>query len=89
MIQKFRQKPAIIEVVQFTRNNFDEVRAFTNGKACNFTTERRIDGVCTCQLSTPLGIYIVSENSFIAKREEGDFCAYKPDIFAAKYELVG
>ena len=36
MIQKFRKKPVIIEAVQFTRNNFDEVRNFTNGTAHGF-----------------------------------------------------
>ena len=33
---KDRKKPVEVEVMQFNRNNFDEIVKFTNGKAMTF-----------------------------------------------------
>ena len=30
---KYRKKPVEIEAIQFTRNNFEEIKVFTNGQA--------------------------------------------------------
>ena len=44
---KFRKKPVEIEAVKFTRNNWDEVKSFTNNTAHTLTIERRINGIAT------------------------------------------
>ena len=40
--------PEEIEAVKFTRNNWDEVKSFTNYAAHTLTIERRINGIATC-----------------------------------------
>ena len=47
---KYIKKPIIIEAIQFTRNSFEEIREFTNGKAHNFRTERCINGKSYCDI---------------------------------------
>lgn len=88
MIQKFRKKPVEIEAVQFTRNNWDEVKAFTNGAAHSLRIERRINGVATCIIPTIEGQHIATEGDWIIKGVAGEFYPCKPDIFEQTYEAV-
>lgn len=88
MIGKYRKKPVEIEAVQFTRNNFDEVVEFTNGKACGLTIERCPNGKCWCIIPTLEGDHIASERDFIIKGVHGEFYPCKPDIFWKTYDRV-
>jgi len=87
MINKYRKKPVTIEAVKFTRNNFDEILEFTQGKAKQFTIERRIDGKCFCVIPTLEGDHVATEGDFIIKGVNGEFYPCKPDIFDKTYEL--
>lgn len=85
----YRKKPVIIEAIQFTRNNFQEIRDFTDYKADTLTIERRIDGIATCIIPTLEGQHIATEGDYIIKGVEGEFYPCKPDIFEKTYEKVG
>jgi hypothetical protein len=88
MIQKFRKKPVVIEAVQFTRNNWDEVKSFTNETAHTLRIEKRIDGLANCIISTLEGQHIATEGDWIIKGVKGEFYPCKPDIFEQTYEAV-
>jgi hypothetical protein len=88
MTQKFRKKPAEIEAVQFTRSNWDEIKAFTNETAHSLRIEKRIDGLATCIIPTLEGQHIATEGDWIIKGVAGEFYPCKPDIFEQTYEAV-
>ena len=84
-----KKKPVVIEAIEFTRNNFQEIRDFTDYKADTLTIERRIDGIATCIIPTLEGQHIATEGDYIIKGVEGEFYPCKPDIFEKTYEKVG
>lgn len=83
---KFIKKPIVIEAVQFTRNNWQEVKSFTNDTAHTLTIERRIDGLTTCIIPTLEGQHMATEGDWIIKGVQGEFYPCKPDIFEKTYE---
>ncbi|MFV0351212.1 MAG: hypothetical protein ACK5JF_02725 [Oscillospiraceae bacterium] len=85
---KYRKKQLEIEAVQFTRHNWEEVRAFTNGTAYALKIEKHIDGRCTCIIPTLEGQHIATEGDFIIEGFAGEFYPCKPEIFAESYECV-
>lgn len=85
---KYRKLPVEIEAVKFTRDNFEEIKKFTNGKAYDFITERRINGKSYCSIKTLEGVHTATEGDFIIKEVHGEFYPCKPDIFKKTYELV-
>ena len=58
MIHKYVKLPVEIEAVQFTRDNFEEIKSFTNGIAKSFTIERCPNGKCWCIIPTLEGVII-------------------------------
>ena len=87
-MRKFRKKPVVIEAVKFTRSNWDEIKAFTNGTAHTITIEKRINGIATCIIPTLEGQHIATEGDWIIKGVKGEFYPCKPDIFESTYEEV-
>lgn len=85
----YRKKPVVIEAVQFTRTNWNEIVEFTEGAANTLTIERRMDGIATCIIPTLEGQHIATEWDFIIKGVQGEFYPCKPDIFEKTYEKVG
>lgn len=85
---KYRTKPVVIEAVQFTRKNWEEVISFTDGKAICMTTERCIHGKSYCYINTLEGKMQVSEGDYIIKGVNGEFYHCKPDVFAKTYEVA-
>ena len=85
---KYRKKPVVIEAVQFTRDNWEEIHDFTEGSALNFYVDRSIDGKCYCQIQTLEGIMAATEGDYIIKGVNGEFYPCKPDIFEKTYEVV-
>ena len=83
---KYRKKPVEVEAIKFTRNNFKEIKEFTNGKADNFTTERCPNGKSYCYIDTLEGTHIATEGDYIIKGVKGEFYPCKPDIFELTYE---
>ena len=79
-MKKYRKKPVIIEAVQYTGPNFDEIEAFVKGDA-----EFRDGKLLIATLEGPLN---ASPQDWIIKGVKGEFYPCKPDIFAATYEEV-
>ncbi len=85
---KYRKKPVVIEAVKFTRNNWNEIKAFTNKTAHTLSIEKRINGIATCIIPTLEGKHIATEGDYIIKGVQGEFYPCKPDIFEQTYEKI-
>jgi hypothetical protein len=85
---KFIKKPVEIEAIKFTRDNWNEVKAFTNETAYKLTIEKHINGIATCIIPTLEGRHIATEGDWIIKGIKGEFYPCKPDIFEATYKKV-
>lgn len=93
---KYRKKPVIIEAVQYTGNNLEEVIAFT-GKHPRFNEWFKSWEDYIAHVSSDNGIFKIftlegvmdaSIGDYIIKGIKGEFYPCKPDIFAATYEIV-
>ncbi len=85
---KYRKKAVEIEALQFTRNNWDEIKSFTNDTAHTLSIEKRINGTATCIIPTLEGHHVATEGDWIIKGIKGEFYPCKPDIFKLTYEPV-
>lgn len=85
---KYRKKTVVIEAVQFTKNNFQEIKDFTNSQAHTFAIIEGVNSWCTCIIPTLEGQHIATEGDFIIKGIEEEFYPCKPDIFHKTYELA-
>lgn len=83
---RFRRKLEEIEATNFTRQTFDFVKDFTNGKAHSFAIERSMNGSCTCKIPATRGDATASEGDWILKHGDGEFSVCKPDDFVKAYE---
>lgn len=69
----------VVEAIQFTGFNFDEIEAFVGG---DYGKDARGRGV----IATLEGPLHISPNDWIIKGVKGEFYPCKPDIFEATYE---
>lgn len=76
----FRKKPVVIEAVQYTGSNLDELRQFVPEEH----RDNRI-GV-PLGIKTLEGVMTVTDGDWIIKGVKGEFYPCKPDIFDATYE---
>ena len=79
---KYRKKPVVIEAVQWTGDNFDEVSEFTNGAL------RWDDEGLWLIIPTLEGDHLARVGDFIIQGVHGEFYPCKPDIFEKTYERV-
>ena len=82
---KYRKKPVVIEAIQYTGNNYEEIRDFV-GKILKVT--HITPYIPKLIIETLEGDHIVSVNDFVIKGVHGEFYACKPDIFRETYEEV-
>lgn len=93
MIIKARKKPVIIECVQWTGNNKEEIEKFC-GKECKFELDTHAydAGVAPprwdLKIHTLEGDHFSLEGDYIIKGIKGEFYPCKPDVFAKTYEIV-
>ena len=76
---KFRKKPVVIEAIQWTGDNVEEIGEFLAG--VHWATAGR-----NAIIPTREGDMAASPNDWIIKGVAGEFYPCKPDIFAATYE---
>lgn len=76
---KYRKKSVVIEAVQFTGLNFNEIEEFVGG---DYGKDASGHGV----IATLEGAMRVSDNDWIIKGVKGEFYPCKPDIFASTYD---
>lgn len=83
---KYRKKPVVIEAVQYTGKNEDEIVKFL-GKDIT-TAEYLKDGkwVKSFEIETLEGTHIATQGDFIIKGVAGEFYPCKPDIFEQTYD---
>lgn len=83
---KYRKKPVVIDAVQFTGENIDEIEAFA-GK--NLVGETCIGSkVYDITIRTREGIMSAYHGDWIIKGVHGEFYPCAPDIFEETYEEV-
>ena len=87
---KYRKKPVVIEAVQWTGTNADDVLAFTLGRASvrdeSFRFLNPLERVLI--IETLEGAMRAESGDFIFCGVKGEFYPCKPDIFALTYEQV-
>jgi hypothetical protein len=80
-MKKHRKKPVVIEAVQFTGNNVDEILEFAKDSFNNPSTSEIV-------IPTLEGNMMVSIGDYVIKGVNGEFYPCKPDIFDKTYEEV-
>jgi hypothetical protein len=85
---RYKKRPVEIEAVKFNRNNFQEVKEFTNNTAHSLIIEKRIDGIATCVIPTLEGQHLATEGDYIIKGIAGEFYPCKNEIFLKTYDKV-
>lgn len=78
---KFRKKPVVIDAIQWTGNNRDEVANFVGQTGYNV-------GSAYFYISTLEGVMSASPYDWIVKGVNGEFYPVKPDIFEKTYEAT-
>ena len=81
-IMKYRKKPVVIDAIQWTGDNVEEIDDFINEDGIFV---RRSDRLF---IETLVGTHTASKGDFIIKGIKGEFCPCKPDIFEKTYEPV-
>jgi len=78
----YRKKPVVIEAIQWTGDNFDELERFTdNSSLVKFFNHELFIYTLEGKMHASVGDYII-------KGVEGEFYPYNPDIFEKTYEKV-
>lgn len=78
---KYRKKPVVIDAVQWTGKNFNEILGFVD-------KQLSANGLNEIFIETLEGSMKASSGDFIIKGLKGEFYPCKPDIFEASYEKV-
>ena len=87
--REWRKKPVVIQAVQWTGNNRDELLAFLDDDKPHLIAMdgfRNGDPAPWCIIKTLEGEHIASIDDWIIKGVKGEFYPCKPDIFQATYE---
>lgn len=82
---KCRKKPVVIDAVQWSGNNLNEILDFMKDKQPNYyeDDERKLLTIQTLE-----GNMFASVGDYIIKGVRGEFYPCKPDIFEQTYEVV-
>ena len=81
-MKRYRKKPIIIEAMQWTGNNLEDLRDFVPEKFRHNKVNQPL-GIKTLE-----GVMTVSVGDYVIKGIRGEFYPCKPDIFEATYEAV-
>lgn len=91
---QYRKKPVVIEAVQLTKDNFEEVENFLGYEnhllrhyqnEHDFLAKKNPQGIF---IKTLDGDMLARVNDFIIKGVNGEFYPCKPDIFEKTYDKV-
>lgn len=95
MIKKYRKKPVVIEAVQWTGRNVDEIEDFVKDNIYGYGDNLVEYKPRECQylsrllyIKTLEGIMTASVNDYIIKGVDCEFYPCKPDIFEQTYDEV-
>lgn len=76
----YRKKPVVIQALQWTGENWDEISTFAEGKVIPMRGEMHIH--------TLEGVMKASEGDYIVRGVCGEYYPCKPNIFEQTYEKV-
>lgn len=86
---KYRKKPVVIEAIQWTGDNYNEICRFTGMKLgrtrITFSPEGTSDQLIILTLE---GDHRANIGDYIIRGIKGEFYPCKPDIFVATYEPI-
>ena len=82
---KYRKKPVVIEAVQWTGDNGEEIYNFC-GNYAKFATSDL--GLGKLGIETLEGFMEASTGDYIIKGVKGEYYPCKPDVFEKTYERV-
>lgn len=92
---KYRKKPIVVEAIQWTGSNLEEIRNFVGSDLIenyikHFDIERTLikQTLSGIAINTLKGTMIVNYGDYIIKGVQGEFYPCKPDIFEQTYEEV-
>lgn len=91
---KFRKKPIVVEAIQWTGSNLEEIRNFVGSDLIEdcvelFDTKRELKKMLVgIAINTLEGTMKAGYGDYIIKGVKGEFYPCKPDIFLATYEEV-
>jgi len=81
---KFRKKPVVIEAIQFTGENAQEIMDFTKEPKVPRVIKWQDGGFIS--IETLEGTMLANKGDWIICGIKGEFYPCKPDIFEATYE---
>ena len=81
-VKKYVKKPIVIEAIQYTGENTEDVVNFITDRHCTILNDKRI------LINTLEGNIEASPNDYIIKSVQGEFYPCKPDIFKSTYDLI-
>lgn len=87
---KYRKKPVVIEAIQWTRDNYEEVLEFTNESCSSIFCEYLEVGkrYHYIYINTLEGTMKAEVGDYIIKGIKGEFYPCRKDIFEETYEKV-
>ena len=91
---KYRKKPVVVEAIQWTGSNLEEIRNFVGSDLIEecvelFDIKRTLkEMLVDIAIDTLEGTMRVDYGDYIIKGVKGEFYPCKPDIFLATYEEV-
>jgi hypothetical protein len=88
---KFRKKPVVIEAMQWTGDNINEIWDWAGADHIYGPTEKNPDELIILTLEDGRdgqAKHVASLNDWIIRGVQGEFYPCKPDIFEATYEQV-
>lgn len=91
---KFRKKPVVVEAIQWTGSNLEEIRNFVGSDLIEdymefFDIKRTLNKMLVdIAIDTLEGTMRVDYGDYIIKGVKGEFYPCKSDIFLATYEEV-
>lgn len=83
---KARKKPVVVECIQWTGDNLQEIRDFVGNYLLEnyieiHTYHKRSEVLNTIEIITLEGNHLCNINDYIIKGVQGEFYPCKPDIF--------
>lgn len=84
-VKHYRKKPVVIEAVQLSHQNTEEVMKWCGGTYYSTPPMRAVTGIT---IKTLEGDHAGLFDDYIIKGVKGEFYPCKPDIFEATYEAV-
>ena len=83
MVKKYKKRPVVIEAVEYTGENVDEIIGFAKGYGPGVTYYMAQDELI---IHTLEGDHLCSKGDFVIKGVRGEMYPCKGDIFLETYE---